>query len=118
MRSRSVTAHDVFQPSRCTRSSYLVIVAALVTIVEKRIPFRRVRLSSSGFLSRGVENSGRGVRKRAMAFENREDTNLLFLNLVDDPIVSDQDFPHVVTANLRDSTPGERLLGCAPRATP
>lgn len=45
-----------------------------------------------------------------MASKNREDTNLLFLNLVDDPIVADQDFPHIVTAELRDSAPGERLL--------
>ena len=53
-----------------------------------------------------------------MPLKNREDTNFRFLNLVDDSIVAGQDFPHMVMADLGDSTPGERLLRCCFRAAP
>jgi len=35
-----------------------------------------------------------------MALKNREDTTLRFLNLVNDSIVTDQDFPQVVITDL------------------
>jgi hypothetical protein len=53
-----------------------------------------------------------------MALKNREDTTLRFLNLVNDTIVTDQDFPQVVITDLGNSTPGERLLRCSLRAGP
>jgi len=35
-----------------------------------------------------------------MTLENRKDTNLGFVNLVHDPVVTDQDLSHVITADL------------------
>ena len=46
-----------------------------------------------------------------MAFKNGEDADFFFLNLVDDSMFADWDFPHVVLADLRNSEPGEGMHG-------
>ena len=66
----------------------------------------------------GILGFDSGFREPVMTLENREDANLGFLNPVDDPVVSDQDFPHVLTTDLGNNTAGVRLLRGSPCASP
>jgi len=66
----------------------------------------------------GILGCNREHGESVMTLENREHTNFSFLNLINDPVVSNEDFPDVLATDLGNDPARARLLCGSTCASP